>query len=557
MKHLLFFIIIFCTSCKTLEKNNYDNWYYLDFQKDKIPGISLNKWYAEIKDKKVKQKEIIVAVLDTQIDISHEDLKDQLWINKKEIPDNYIDDDKNGFIDDINGWNFLGTKSSNYIVWTNFEYIRFIRKWKSSFENKTESEIDSKNLKNFKIYNWSKKMQEYYLNFYKTKINTFSFISKMYPRAKDTLKHYFPNENYSIIQLDSMYERYKLNDKTFKQRMFDLDDDFGALIEYTSIAHSYNIKSVYEIKNKIIQFDSIINKNLNLDYNERVYIDENNQKFDNNYGTNKLNMNIKNIRSLNYHSTKVSGIIASNRNNKRGTKGFSNQIKIMPLVISASGDEHDKDIANAIYYAVDNGAKVINMSFGKEITLEKEWVNDAIKYAEKNNVLIIHAAGNEALNTDKFQDYPDDYDFEKKEEICNNFISVGSISEKTDSLFASTFSNYGKVNVDIFAPGENIYTCIPNNKYELDSGTSLAAPMVSGTAALIWLYYPKLTAKQVKDIILESSVKYDLDVIVPGTTDKKVKFSELSKSGGVLNAYNAMLLAEKVSKQNQNETKLN
>jgi cell wall-associated protease len=553
MKYYIFSILPFIFNCKSVEKTNTEiqSWYRKDCKLDNTPGISLDKWYSEIKDKKTKQKQIIVAVVDTQIDLNHEDLKNKIWVNAKEIPNNNIDDDKNGYVDDVNGWNFLGTKSGNYIVWANYEYVRYIRKWKPFFENKNIEEIAPKDLNNFNTYKWALSMLNYYQKFYKAKNKNFTYLAEMYPKAKDTLKYYFPKEDYSLSQLDSMFNKYKLNDKQLRDRVKDNDQDFGALIDYMLIGYSYNKKTKEDLLDAVIQYDSILNKNLNLDYNERVFIGDNETVLEKGYGNNKINAKIKGIRSLNAHSTKVSGIIASNRNNNIGTKGFSNKIKIMPLTISPSGDEHDKDIANAIYYAVDNGAKIINMSFGKECHLEKKWVDDAVKYAEKNRVLIVHSAGNEASNSNNYPNFPDDYNNEKNEEISNNFITVGSVSNKLDSTFVSAFSNYGNMGVDLFAPGDNIYTCIPDNKYEVDGGTSLAAPMVSGTAALIWLYYPKLTAKQVKDIILESSVKYDLEVIVPGTTDKKVKFSELSKSGGVLNVYNAMQLAEKVSQHKQ------
>jgi cell wall-associated protease len=223
----------------------------------------------------------------------------------------------------------------------------------------------------------------------------------------------------------------------------------------------------------------------------------------------------------------------------------------MPLSISASGDEYDKDIAMAIYYAVDNGAKIINMSFGKEFSLKQEWVSEAFKYAEKNNVLLVHGSGNNRFNVDENPYYPSDIDYlhDTKKELVSNFINVGSISKRTDSTMVSPFSDYGKQNVDLFAPGEEIYVAKPNNEYGYDSGTSLAAPMVSGTAALIWLYYPKLTVQEVKNIILESGGTIDKMVIKPGTKDEMVPFSELSKTGKILNTYNAMKMAEEVSKK--------
>ncbi|WP_317245742.1 S8 family serine peptidase [Flavobacterium amniphilum] len=216
------------------------------------------------------------------------------------------------------------------------------------------------------------------------------------------------------------------------------------------------------------------------------------------------------------------------------------------------GDEHDKDIAAAIRYAVDNGAKVINMSFGKNFSLHKDWIKEAFNYAESHNVLLVHAVGNDGISIDESPFYPNDYNYDNKGEVCGNFINVGSINSNYGEKMVSYFSNFGKKNVDLFAPGENIYTTIPENKYDFDSGTSLAAPMVSGAAALIWSYYPNLTVQQVKQIILESGTKIDFDVIEPQSINKKVPFSELSKTGRVLNVFNAMKLAEKWSKEKNN-----
>ncbi len=297
------------------------------------------------------------------------------------------------------------------------------------------------------------------------------------------------------------------------------------------------------------EIDSIVNRNLNLNFNDRKIIGDNPNVLEKGYGCGNVSITKKGFKNLQGHCTKVAGIIGANRKNNIGIKGFSDDIKIMPLNISYSGDENDKDIAMAIYYAVDNGAKVINMSFGKDFSANQQLVSDAFKYAEKHNVLLVHSAGNERFNADENHYYPSDNHFDGKAEICNNFINVGSTSANLDHTFVSAFSNYGKQNVDLFAPGQKIYTTAKGNEYGEDSGTSLAGPMVSGTAALIWSYYPKLTAVEIKQIIIESGTSYAVEVIVPGTKDKKIPFSELSKSGKVLNVYNAMKLAEKLSEQ--------
>jgi cell wall-associated protease len=557
----LLLLLLSFSGCKSVAElnsisENYQNentkktmpfWHQKDYKQDVIPGISLDKWYIQNK-KKDKSKSIIVAVIDTQIDLKHEDLQGKIWTNLKEIPDNVIDDDQNGYIDDINGWNFTGTKNGGYLVWGNFEYVRLVRMWDPLFKDKTENEISVKDLPNYKQYLRAEKILEEKTTYYRNLHKITKHCMATYSLAKDSLKHYFPKEDYNYQQLDSMYKKYKINSKTFGQRSDDNDTDFGTLIDGMMVNFEVNQKSFEQIKENEAQSDSIVNKNLNINFNERISIRDNPDILEKGYGTNNISINKQGYRNIQNHCTKISGIIAANRENNIGIKGIADNAKIMPLSISFSGDEHDKDIAMAVRYAVDNGAKIINMSFGKEFSLNKEWVFEAFKYAEEHNVLLVHCAGNNGFNVDENPYYPSDNSFDGSKEICGNFINVGSISSRLDSTFVSAFSNYGKQNVDLFAPGEEIYTTAAGNTYKSDSGTSLAGPMVSGTAALIWSYYPELTVAQVKQIILDSGTAYNIEVLVPGTKDKKVPFSELSKSGKVLNVYNAMQLAEKVSK---------
>ncbi|WP_202702572.1 S8 family serine peptidase [Flavobacterium sp. UGB4466] len=526
-------------------KDSKETWYTKDYKIDTVPGISLDKWY--IQNKKKPKNTVIVAVIDTQIDKNHEDLKEKIWTNTKEIPDNNLDDDHNGFVDDTQGWNFAAKKDS-YVVWGNFEYIRLIREFKNKFENKTENSISKSDLSDYKEYFRAKKKLEEELSYYQNRLKSLEYSTKIFPVAKDSLKHYFPKEDYTFEQLDSLYKIYKINDKTFRQRRENDDRDLGAMIGFLMFRLESYETTLSEVIESKIQTDSIVNKNLNINFDERKFIGDNPNILDKGYGSKYISISKAGHRSFQDHNTKVSGIIAADRNNNLGIKGIAENVKIMPLTISYSGDEHDKDIAMAIYYAVDNGAKVINMSFIKEFSLRQKWVTEAFKYAEKHNVLLVHIAGNDASDVDKNPAYPSDVNFDGTPEICHNFINVGSTTNKLNENFVSVFSNYGKYNVDLFAPGNEIYTTAAGNTYKFDSGTSLAAPMVSGTAALMWSYYPKLTAAEVKQIILDSGTAYDIEVIVPGTEDKKLPFSQLSKSGKVLNVYNAMKLAEKISK---------
>lgn len=550
MKFYIIIFILFFSSCKSKYCNDEFNankkklTYNNNFITDELYSISLEKLYTQNCIKKTKN-EIIVAVIDSQIDLNHEDLQGQFWINKKEISNNGIDDDKNGYVDDKNGWNFIGHKSNFFIRYRNFEYTRIVRLKEDFLKLNINNKNDSLVFLN-EFSKAEKKHQQQDLH-YKNWLKSLEYVYNIHSEAEDTLKHFFPKQNYTLFQLDSIYKIYKINDKKFKQRRDDNDRDLGALINSMMLSIEMGQRKKDNILESKNQIDSIVNMNLNINYDDRKYIGDNQTILEKGYGNNKLNENHFQLD----HNTSVSSIIAANRNNNIGINGFHQNIKIMPLCISASGDEHDKDIAMAIYYAVDNGAKVINMSFGKEFSLKQEWVSDAFKYAEKNNVLLIHGSGNNSFNVDKNPYYPSDVDYlhDEKKELVSNFINVGSISKRTDSTMVSPFSNYGKQNVDIFAPGEDIYIAKPDNEYGYDSGTSLAAPMVSGTAALIWLYYPNLTVQEVKKIILESGVVIDKMVIKPGTDDEMIHFSELCKTGKILNTYNAMQMAKEVSKK--------
>lgn len=533
-KIVLFILSLILISCQ-VKKSNINNKeklliHFKDYAKDTIFGLSLYKLEKE-KIKFKSDNSIIVAVLDSQIDLNHEDLQGQLWVNKKEIPNNNIDDDNNGYIDDVNGWNFVGKPNGGYFRYWNFEYTRLVA---------------NKNNVNTSEYNRAKLKLDNLIDTYQNAIEADNVLIENYDKIHDTLLHFFPKNDYNQVKVDSLFKLLKINDDDLKTKIKNKDSDVASLLYYKLSLYDFGNESKESLQLEKNQYDSILNRNLNSEYNDRILIGDNPMKLEKGYGNNVLNNNIYQL----YHNTSVSSIISANKINNIGTEGFHQDIKIMPLSISVSGDEHDKDIAMAIYYAVDNGAKIINMSFGKEFSLKQEWVTEAFKYAEKHNVLIIHSSGNNGIDIDKNPYYPTDIDYKNStNEMVSNFINVGSISSRTDSTFVSRFSNYGKNNVDIFAPGEKIYVAKPNNKYGYDSGTSLAAPMVSGTAALIWLYYPNLSVQEVKQIILESGVIIDKKVIKPGTKDELVPFSELCKSGKILNTYNAMQMAKQMSKK--------
>lgn len=513
-------------------ETNLKSWHLKDILEDTIPGISLKKAYEKIGDQELE--EVIVAVIDTEIDIQHEDLKENIWTNPNEIPNNDKDDDQNGYIDDIHGWNFIGNKKRQSILYSNMSSIRVLRYYDEKFaETKGQRKLSAKGKENYQKYMRAKRAYDSVRKWAVKNQKYGDFLVETYPKSKELLKQFFPKENYTIQQLDSLFAVYKTDKK------------LAPLIYYMADYMKYDLSQEY-ITDYQHRANELLAKTYNLNYYDREILgDDPHNLTDTNYG-NKL---VGGVAGPYYdHSTEVSGLIAAERNNEIGINGIAENVKLMPIPISSNGDEYAKDIALAIRYAVDNGAKVINMSFSNDFSLHEDWVLNAIKYAGKNDVLVISSAGNTSknLNSAKNLYYPNDKTENGKQEVSGNFILVGSTSYMLDKDFLSPFSNYGNKEVDLFAPGQEIYTTFPDNEYRSNSGTSLSSAITSGVAALIWSYKPNLTAKQVKTILMESGVEYNLEVQIGYNSPVCKPFGTLSKSGKVLNAYNALLMADKV-----------
>ncbi len=511
-----------------LTAEELNNWHFKDIFKDTIPGISLEKTYAFLKDRPV-QKPVIVAIIDMAIDIEHEDLKGRIWKNLGEIPENGIDDDDNRYIDDVQGWNFLGRKDGTSNEFTNYEYTRILRNFLEYKNGVKDTSLLSPTDK--KLYNRALSQYNGRLKYAEERL-VINESNIAYFKSLDSVTNlFFTNKNYDKSDLDSVIHLNKNN-----KELVEYLENISTLLEQKDLRP--------QIDEQYLQAKERIDKLLNLNYDDRALLGDNPEDLEDiNYGNPIVNYNVKRMD----HGTPVAGIIAANRKNNEGIKGFSDAIKIMPLVISGYGDEHDKDMALAIRYAVDNGAKIINISSGKYFSSREDWILDAIKYAAKENVLIVHATGNDNLEIDQNKNfiYPNDID-SLGQEVAQNFIAVGSSSSFLTKKLKASSSNYSKINVDVFAPGVDIYTTTAeNNSYATKSGTSYAAPMVSGIAALIKIYYPDLKAHELKNIILQSAIKYD--VMVETKNDSLVPFHTLSKSGGIVNAYNAMLLAKELS----------
>ena len=475
--------------------------------------MSVDKAYNEIIKNK-KGQTTIVAVIDSGIDIDHEDLDDVIWTNTKEIANNGKDDDNNGYIDDIHGWNFLGDAYDEQL-----EYVRLLASGDKS--NPRYQEAQAEYEKDYQKYS-NRKVQ-------------YDQILQQVVSADQAVSTYLKKDNYTQNDVNSI----KTEDASLQQSI--------SILKYV---YSLDFETVSDFKKElsdaIVSISERLNFNLNKDFRGRKTgdnPDDLSQKF---YG----NGNVKPVKKDESHGTHVAGIIAAERNNNKGVNGVANNVKIMSVRAVPNGDEYDKDVALAIRYAVDNGAKVINTSFGKYYSPHSDWVRDAIAYAGQKDVLIVNAAGNEGIDLDKKDVYPNDA-IGTGLEVANNFITVGSLDPVYGSKMVSGFSNYGKINVDVFAPGEDIYSTFPENEYESIGGTSMASPAVAGIAALIRSQYPNLTATQVKQIIVDSGLPLTTKVIVGGDANNVQSFNVLSKSGRIANAYNALIMAEKISKNIQ------
>lgn len=522
-----------------LTEQQLQTWKSLDLVKDTIPGMSVDKAYSEIiKDQ--KGETVIVAILDSGVDIEHEDLDSKIWVNEDEIPNNGIDDDKNGYIDDIHGWNYLGD-----MVGANLELTRILKKLKPKYDGKTAEQVSPENKEEFALYQRAKKEFDkktseaqqnlaYYQNILTTlKDAQTAIVAKL---GKD-----FTSEELSEMKAETpALQQQKGMVLNMMQRggdKFSFDKLFG------------------QIQSGLDYFNNQLDYHYNLTFNGRKEIlgDEPSNWNFTDYGNGDVDGPTVDEEDV-MHGTHVAGIIGSERNNNLGVNGVAENVKFMVLRAVPDGDEFDKDIARGIRYAVDNGATIINGSFGKYYSQHSDWVNDAIKYAADHDVLIVRAAGNDAFDLDKNRVYPNDQWPGHPEEIANNFLVVGALNYEYGKDLLAGFSNYGLTNVDVFAPGVEIYSSIPLDKYKYLQGTSMASPAVAGVAAVIRSYYPKLTAPQVIRIIEESGIPITIKLDVPTPRDQQTEeenmntLDQLSVSGKIVNLYNALILADTVAK---------
>ncbi|MES2430927.1 MAG: S8 family serine peptidase [Bacteroidota bacterium] len=510
------------------------NWHQLDKASTGYYGISLDKAYDFVKAKKIKSKTVTVAVIDSGIDTLHEDLKNVLWVNPKEIPGNKIDDDKNGYVDDINGWNFIGGKDGRNVKEDSYEAARVYHKLKAKYGDviPDEATLTPAQKAEVEVYKKAKK------KVLGSDEDAGGIDLIILQRVKENLLN-----SDSILQLamgKTIFTGNELDSFVTKtDEAKKAKSGLLGLMKGNSALDQTNKEFIDGLKEYIageVRKEEAKN-NPPKEYRKEIVQDNEADINDRSYGNNDL------MASTPFHGTHCSGIIGAERDNGKGVDGIADNVRIMMIRAVPDGDEHDKDIANAIRYAVNNGAQIISMSFGKDFSPEKQWVDDAVRYAESKGVLLVHAAGNDAKNIDSLDNFPSAGFYDKKGR-ASTWITVGASGDPKNGGLTASFSNIGKQEVDVFAPGVQIYSTIPGgNTYGKASGTSMACPVVAGTAAFLLEYYPKLSAKQLKFIIEKTAQSPDVDVKIPGT-DELVKLSTLSKTGGVINAYEAVKLAD-------------
>lgn len=508
------------------------NWYNLDYNTDGVMGISTEKAYKTLLKGK-KSTPVIVGVLDGGVDVFHEDLKDVVWINTKDSVSNGKDADGNGYINDKYGWNFIGNADGKDVQFDNLELTRQLRILDKKFAHVTPTtELNEADRKAFLAY--QKMVAKYKNKLEEAKMGQFSY---------DALKR---NLDAVVREIGKKPEEITLADlENFNPKSNNQRIALGYAKD--EIQTNGFVKFFDDITEGAKYFNNQVEYHLNKEYDSRPIIGDNYEDAsERHYG----NADVKGPDAL--HGSHVAGIIGAKRNNNIGINGVADNVKILTVRLVPDGDERDKDVANAIRYAVDNGAKVLNMSFGKSYSHNKQTVDDAVKYAESKDVLLVHAAGNDSEDNDVEPNFPMKYYTNAKGDttgIANTWITVGASGLHPDNELLADFSNYGKKTVDVFAPGVRINSTIPDSKYKEEQGTSMAAPVVAGLAAMIRSYYPKLSAAETKQIILESVVKPDqtVQVKIGEEATKTVKFSDISVTGGIVNAYNAIIKAEEFS----------
>ncbi|MFD2585914.1 S8 family serine peptidase [Croceitalea marina] len=532
MKSSLFFILFvssFFLNAQKGETNLMDSisyWQFDQFGKDSFSGISSD--LSSVVLSKNENDKVIIALIDSDIDVNHHYLNKYIWANTKEVKSNNLDDDKNGYIDDIHGWNFLAKGDKKIIKYANNTSIRFTRAFKQKYErlSKKKGKLNSKELDFLATYNKAlntikeEKMRlapyEEYIEWYET-----SQIA-----SDSLLLTYDFKKPYNLSSLDSLFNEVYTKGN---------DEERGRLIYFSLDKLKNNREEDYKLSL------DYLNKNKYYALNENLT--ENHSSINNTFpklGSNRLDINISNEK----HGTQIGGVIV--KTYKAITENLPDEaenIEIMPIsIFPENGAEFEEDIAKAIRYAVNNGADIINYSSSIRFLLKPSLLYEALLYAEKHNVLIVTSAGNTGENLDKIMTHPRK---KYKKYRLSNLIMVGMSDSTIGPNLKPIHGNYGKETVDLFAPGTDFLTTNPKNEYFKTSGSSISSAIVATTCATIKLYHPKLKAAEIREIILQSVSKYNGEIFLDEGGKTKVLFTDLCMAGGILNVENAFKLAVK------------
>lgn len=497
------------------------DWYHLDKVPRSGPGLDTRAAYENILANRLPRDTVQVAIIDSGIDADHEDLATEVWTNRDEIPGNDVDDDQNGYVDDVRGWNFVGGPDGQNVNQDTYELTRIYVKLRERFGSVDSADVDPASRDDYERY---LKIREKFQSKRKEAKGNLEKVRRFQENV-NVAKRMFKNH----LQTDTLTQ-------DAVQSASVSSDQMGRAQKLLEIYYRQGPEALREYTDYLKRQ---IEYNYNPDFDPRPIVgDDYSDKNERIYGNNDV------MGPDAGHGTHVAGIIGATRENGIGIDGIARGVELVPIRTVPNGDERDKDVANAIRYAVDNGAEVINMSFGKAYSPYKAVVDAAVQYADSMGVLMIHAAGNDGANVDSTDNFPTRrYESGGRAHL---WIEVGASSWKGGQQLAAPFSNYGAETVDVFAPGESIYSTVPGNKYDRNDGTSMAAPMVSGLAALIMAHYPSLTARDVRSIILETATRYpDRMVNRPGSS-KTVRFGTLSRTGAVVNARAALQRANEM-----------
>lgn len=498
------------------------NWQLLDEETDRVLGIGLERAHRELLAGKQPRRAVVVAILDSGVDTAHVDLRANLWSNPDEVGGNGRDDDANGYVDDVRGWGFIGGADGRNVKEDTYEVTRLYVACTRGAETGAAGPVGTLDPQ------LCERVES-------------EFVEKR-AEAEQILQNVLGIDA-ALAQALPLLREVAGTDSLTVERVERISSTRPGVQEsrrlYLQLAQ--NGITPQDVEDAKTEYRTQLEFRYNPGFDPRDIVGDDYQNpSERRYG----NADVTGPDAE--HGTHVAGIIAAVRDNGIGVEGIASAVRIMSVRTVPDGDERDKDVANAIRYAVDNGANIINMSFGKAFSPQKQVVDEAVRYAESRGVLIVHAAGNDGEDVGKSPSYPTP--FYSGTARASNWIEVGASSWHALDSLAAPFSNYGRAQVDIFAPGVDILSTVPGNGYERNSGTSMAAPVVTGVAALLMSYYPQLDAAQVRRIILESATRKPTAMVVrPGEAGDRVAFGELSATGGVVNAYAALRMAEQLA----------